>query len=109
VWDPGVDRDQTRNEVTTALLHMHLPLEPRLRRLERLGASAGGSPLKTSDPGLTWREVAGGAFWLGVGALLLGGIVAVSAVGAGVVLHFLGWLLDRVLVAFPGWVAGLWS
>jgi hypothetical protein len=24
-----------------------------------------------------------------------------------VVLYFLGWLLDRVLVVFPGWVAGL--
>jgi hypothetical protein len=23
------------------------------------------------------------------------------------VLYFLGWLLDRVLVVFPGWVAGL--
>jgi hypothetical protein len=25
------------------------------------------------------------------------------------VLYFLGWLLNRVLVEFPGWVAGAWS
>jgi len=107
VWDPKVDRDQTRKEVTTGLMHMHLPLEPRLRRLERLGASAGGKPLKQADPGYTWREVAAGAGWLGVGAVILGGVMVLTAAGAGVVLYFLGWLLDRVLVVFPGWVAGL--
>jgi Zn-dependent protease with chaperone function len=94
VWDPAVDQDQTRSEVTTVLLHMHLPLEPRLRRLERLGASADGGSLATADPGLTWREVAGGAWWLGVGAVILGGVVVVSAVGAAAVLYFLGWLLS---------------
>ena len=31
----------------------------------------------------------------------------VHLVAAGVVLYFLGWLLDRVLVVFPEWVAGL--
>jgi Zn-dependent protease with chaperone function len=107
VWDPKVDRDQTRKEVTTGLMHMHLPLEPRLRRLERLGASAGGKPLKQADPGYTWREVAAGAGWLSVGAVILGGVMVLTAAGAGVVLYFLGWLLDRVLVVFPGWVAGL--
>jgi Zn-dependent protease with chaperone function len=94
VWDPAVDRDQTRSEVTTLLMHMHLPLEPRLRRLERLGASAGGAPPAKADPGLTWREVAAGAGWLGVGSVILTGVVVLSATGAAAVLYFLGWLLD---------------
>ena len=109
VWDPAVDRDQTRAEVTTVLMHMHLPLEPRLRRLERLGASADGKRLKKADPGLTWREVAAGAGWIGVGAGILGTVVALSALGAAAVLYFLGWLLGRVLVVFPSWVAGWWT
>jgi hypothetical protein len=46
---------------------------------------------------------------VGVGALILGGVVAVSAVGAAAVLYFLGWLLNRVLVVLPGWIAGAWS
>jgi hypothetical protein len=108
VWDPEVDRDHTRADVTSGLLHMQLPLEPRLRRLERLGASAGGAALAKPDPGLTWREIAAGAGWLGVGAVFLGGVVALSAVGAAV-LYALGWLLHKVRVAFPGWVAGLWT
>jgi Zn-dependent protease with chaperone function len=109
VWEPDVDKDNTRADVTSLLLHMQLPLEPRLRRLERLGASAGGAPLKRPDPGLTWREVAGGAFWIGVGAVMLGGVVVLSVVGAAAVLYALGWLLHKVLVALPRWVAGLWS
>lgn len=102
VWDPAIDRDQTRSEVTTVLLHMHLPLEPRLRRLERLGAGPGGKPPKRADPGLTWREVAAGAGWIGVGAGMLAGAVALSAVGAAGVLYCLGWLLDRVVGVFSG-------
>jgi Zn-dependent protease with chaperone function len=109
VWDPAVDKDNTRADVTSLLLHMQLPLEPRLRRLERLGAGAGGEPLETPDPGLTWREVAAGAGWIGVGVVLLGGVVALSVLGAAAVLYALGWLLHQVLVAFPRWVAGLWS
>lgn len=109
VWDPKVDLDQTRKEVTTGLMHMHLPLEPRLRRLERLGASAGGKPLKQSDPGYGWREVAAGAGWLSVGAVILAGMVALTAAGAAGGLYLLGLLLHRVLVVFPGWVAGVWS
>jgi Zn-dependent protease with chaperone function len=101
VWDPGVDRDHTRPDVTSLLLHMQLPLEPRLQRLERLGAGAGGAPLATPDPGLTWREIAAGAGWIGVGAVLLCGVVALSVVGAAAVLYALGWLLQKVLVAFP--------
>ena len=94
--------------MTSLLLHMQLPLEPRLRRLERLGASAGGAPLKRPDPGLTVREVAAGAWWIAVGAVLLVGVVALSVVGAAATLWALGWLLHKVLVAFPRWVAGLW-
>jgi Zn-dependent protease with chaperone function len=109
VWEPAVDRDNTRPDVTSLLLHMHLPLEPRLRRLERLGATTDGAPLATPDPGLTWREIAAGAGWIGVGALLLVGVVALSVVGAASVLYALGWLLHKVLVAFPRWVVGLWS
>jgi hypothetical protein len=109
VWDPEVDRDNTRPEVTGLLLHMQLPLEPRLRRLERLGASAGDAPLVTSDPGLTWREIAAGAGWISVGAVLLVGVVALSVVGAAAVLYALGWLLNELLIEFPRWVARLWS
>jgi hypothetical protein len=87
---------------------MQLPLEPRLRRLERLGAGPGGKPLKRRDPGLTWREVAAGAGWIGVGAVMLVGVVALSVVGAAATLYGLGWLLQKVLVAFPGWVTRLW-
>jgi Zn-dependent protease with chaperone function len=109
VWDPAVDKDNTRPEVTSALLHMQLPLEPRLRRLERLGAGTGGAPLATSDPGLTWREISAGAGWIAVGVVLLGVAVALSVLGAAGVLYALGWLLHQVLVVFPGWVAGLWN
>ena len=104
-----MDRDHTRADVTSGLLHMQLPLEPRLRRLERLGASAGGIALARPDPGLSLREIAAGAGWLGVGAVFLTAVVALSAVGAAAVLYLLGWLLGKVLVAFPHWIAGLWS
>ena len=109
VWDPDVDKDHSRPDVTSLLFHMQLPLEPRLRRLERLGASAGGARLKRPDPGLPWQEVAAGAGWIGVGAVLLVGVVALSVVGAAATLWALGWLLHKVLVAFPNWVAELWS
>ncbi|HEX3233889.1 MAG TPA: M48 family metalloprotease [Gemmatimonadales bacterium] len=109
VWDPDVDKDHSRPDVTSLLLHMQLPLEPRLRRLERLGAGAEGKPLKRPDPGLTWREVAAGSGWIGVGAGMLGGVVALSAAGAAATLYGLGWLLQKALVAFPGRVAELWS
>ena len=36
-------------------------------------------------------------------------VVALSVLGAAAVLYALGWLLHQVLVAFPRWVAGLWS
>ena len=77
------------------------PLDPRLRRQERLGATPGGKPPKRRDPGYTGREVAAGAGWLSVGAVILAGVMTLTAVGAGGVLYFLGWLLDRVLVVFP--------
>ena len=52
VWDPEVDlADQSRQDVTSVLMHLQLPLEPRLRRLERLGARADGAALAISDPG----------------------------------------------------------
>ena len=66
VWDPEVDRDNTRADVTSGLLHMQLPLEPRLRRLERLGASAGGARAGEAGSGVDvagdrgGRGVAGG-------------------------------------------------
>ena len=107
VWDPGVDLDQTRQDVTSAVMHLQLPLEPRLRRLERLGARADGATLAVSDPGYTWLEVAKGAGWISVGAVMLLGVMALSVVGAAATLYALGWLLHKVLVAFPRWVAGL--
>src|SRR6185295_14845314 len=109
VWDPDVDQDHGRPDVTSLLLHMQLPLEPRLRRLERLGASADGKPLERPDPGLTWREVVAGAGWIGVGAVLLAGVVALSVVGAAATLYGLGWLLQKALVALPEWVTRRWD
>jgi Zn-dependent protease with chaperone function len=109
VWDPEVDKDQTRADVTSVLMHLHLPFEPRLRRLQRLGAGADAAAPPISDPGYTWREIAAGAGWLSVGAVMLGGVVALSVVGAAAALWVLGWLLWKVLVAFPRWVVGLWS
>jgi Zn-dependent protease with chaperone function len=104
VWDPEVDQDQTRPDVTNVLMHMQLPLEPRLRRLERLGAAADGAALSISDAGYTWLQVAAGAGWLGVGAVLLAAVVAVSVLGAALVLYLLGLLLHLVLVAVPRWI-----
>jgi hypothetical protein len=109
VWDPAVDKDNTRPEVTSLLLHMQLPLGPRLRRLERLGAGSADAPLAIPDPGLTWREIAAGAGWIACGVVLLGVAVALSVLGAAGVLYALGWLLNQLLVVFPRWVAGLWS
>jgi hypothetical protein len=109
VWDPAVDLDQTRQDVTSAVMHLQLALEPRLRRLERLGATADGAALAISDPGYTWRQVAEGAGWISLGAVLLAGVMALSVVGAAATLYALGWLLDKVLVVFPHRVAGLWS
>jgi Zn-dependent protease with chaperone function len=110
VWDPAVDlADQSRQDVTSMVMHLQLPLEPRLRRLERLGARADGAALAISDPGYTWREVAEGAGWISVGAVLLVGVMALSVVGAAATLYALGWLLHKVLVAFARWVARLWT
>jgi hypothetical protein len=95
-----VDKDHTRPDVTSLLMHMQLPLEPRLRRLQRLGAGADGKRLKRPDPGYTWRDVAAGAGWIGVGAVLLCGVVALSVVGASATLYGLGWLLQTVLVSW---------
>jgi Zn-dependent protease with chaperone function len=107
VWDPAVDLDQTRQDVTSAVMHLQLPLEPRLRRLERLGATADDAALPIVDPGYTWREATAGAGWISVGAVLLVGVMALSVVGAAATLYALGWLLHRVLVAFPRWVVSL--
>jgi Zn-dependent protease with chaperone function len=109
VWDPAVDLDQTRQDITSVVMHLQLALEPRLRRLERLGATSDGAALAISDPGYTWRDVAAATGWLSVGAVLLAGVMALSVVGAAATLYALGWLLHKVLVAFPRWVAGLWS
>jgi Zn-dependent protease with chaperone function len=109
VWDPEVDRDNSRPEVASLLLHMQLPLEPRLRRLERLGAQADGAALATPDPGMTWREVAAAAGWLGVGALFLGVVLVSSVVASAAVLYALGRLLHAALVALPRWIARLWE
>jgi hypothetical protein len=100
VWDPAVDKDNTRPEVTSLLLHMQLPLGPRLRRLERLGAGSADAPLAIPDPGLTWREIAAGAGWIACGVVLLGLAVALSVLGAAGVLYAVGWLLHGVLGLF---------
>jgi hypothetical protein len=100
VWDPDVDKDHRRPDVTSLLMHMQLPLEPRLRRLQRLGAGPSGKRLKRPDPVYTWWDVAVGTGWIGVGAVLLCGVVALSVVGASATLYGLGWLLHKVLVSW---------
>ena len=92
VWDPAVDRDDTRTDVTSVLLRMQLPLEPRLRRLQRLGASAERRPAGSTGAAAaaTVREFAGALGWLGLSALLLGGLLAASALAAAAVLYLLG-------------------
>jgi Zn-dependent protease with chaperone function len=111
VWDPAVDRDETRTDVSSALLRMQLPLEPRLQRLQRLGAMAeprqAVSTAEKTESKL-W-EVAEILSWLGVAALLLGGLLAASALAAALVLYFLGWLLHVLLIATPRWIARLWT
>jgi hypothetical protein len=106
VWDPAVDRDHSRVDVTSVLFHMQLPLEPRLRRLQRLGAAAGGPfpglPVDAAAYGL--REIAAAGGWLSLGALLLAVLLALSVLGAAGVLYLLGWMLDAVLVTLPGWI-----
>ena len=98
VWDPAVDRDESRTDVASVLLGMQLPLEPRLRRLERLGAAAGGAAPDaaacTPGEGLPGPAVAVG--WLVAAALLLGALLALSALAAAGVLYLLGWLLDAL-------------
>ena len=107
VWDPAVDRDDTRTDVTSGLIRMQLRLEPRLQRLERLGATASGVapglPVETAGESL--RELAVSVGWLCVAALLLAALLATSALAVAGVLYLLGWLLDAVLVTLPGWVA----
>ena len=107
VWDPAVDRDHSRTDVTSGLIRMQLRLEPRLQRLERLGAATRGVgpelPVETARE--SPRELAASVGWICVGALLLAALLATSALVAGGALYLLGWLLDAVLVTLPGWVA----
>jgi Zn-dependent protease with chaperone function len=108
VWDPAVDLDRSATEVTSVLFHMQLPLEPRLRHLERLGAAATGA-VPGLPPGAAaygFRDIIAAAGWLGIGALLLAVLLAVSVLAAAGVLYLLGRLLDAVLVTLPGWLLG---
>jgi hypothetical protein len=107
VWDPAVDRDDSRTDVASALLHMQLPLEPRLRRLQRLGASAQRPAGWTPAEETTWRDLAAALGWLGVGAVFLGGVLVASVLASVAVLYVLGWLLHAVLVAVPRWIGRL--
>jgi hypothetical protein len=109
VWDPTVDQDDSRTDVASALLHMQLPLEPRLRRLQRLGASAERPAGWTPAEGTTWRDLAAALGWLGVGALFLGGVLVASVLASAAVLYVLGWLLHAALVAVPRWIGRLWE
>ncbi|HUQ16117.1 MAG TPA: hypothetical protein VM094_08675 [Gemmatimonadales bacterium] len=118
VWDPGVDKpvweldvDKARTDIGSALLRMHLPVEARLRRLERLGALRGAAP--GSKAPVNWREELSdlGKFlgWLALVLLLLGALMAYSAAAASALLWLLWWMLNLVFVVIPGWLAGLWS
>jgi hypothetical protein len=111
VWDPDVDKDHTRTDIASALLRMHLPLEARLKRLERLGALRGGG--RDSTASFSWgeelRELGEFVLWLGVLLLLLGALMVFSAVAASALLWLLWWMLNLVFVGIPGCFAGLRS
>jgi Zn-dependent protease with chaperone function len=111
IWDPAVDRDESRTDVTSVLLGMQLPLEPRLRRLQRLGAIAEPAPAgpKREPMATIVRELGVFLGWLGVAALLVGGLLLVSALAEAAMLYLLGWLLHLVLVKVPRWMTGLWG
>jgi len=94
--------------VTSVLLHMQLPFESRLRRLQRLGASAERPAGWKPPEEYTLRDIAGAAGWIGVSALFLATVLVLSALGASAVLYLLGWMLHAVLVALPRWIAGWW-
>jgi Zn-dependent protease with chaperone function len=106
VWDPAVDQDSKRTDVTSVLLRMQLRLEPRLRRLARLGANvrSGDAPPPEGTEAETLPELAASVGWLFAGALILLALLGVSALSAGGALYGIGWLLDLVLERIPGWV-----
>ena len=106
VWHPDVDRDHTRTDVTSVILRMQLRLEPRLRRLERLGATADapGPELPAGTAAENLRDLAGSFGWLCVGAVWLAGMMLLSGLGAAGALYALGWVLNLVLVEIPGWI-----
>jgi Zn-dependent protease with chaperone function len=109
VWDPDVDKDQTRTDIASALLRMHLPMEARLRRLERLGAlrgGASGSTAPASGDGL--REFGEFVLLLGAVLLLLAALMVFSAVAASALLLLLWWMLNLVFVVIPAWFMRLW-
>jgi hypothetical protein len=85
---------------------MQLRLEPRLRRLARLGANvrSGDAPPAEGTEAETLGELAASIGWLFVGGLILVALLAASALSAGVALYGIGWLLDLLLERMPGWV-----
>jgi Zn-dependent protease with chaperone function len=111
VWDPGVDKDQPRTDIASALLRMHLPVEARLRRLERLGALRGGAPDSTAPApsGDGPREVLKFVLLLGALVLLLAALMVFSAAMASALLLLLWWVLNLVFVVIPGWLLRRWS
>jgi hypothetical protein len=110
VWDPAVDRDESRTDVTSVLLGMQLPHDARLRSLERLGARS--EPRQVESPAqpsaVKLRELAAFLSWLGLALLSVIALLVVSSLAAAAVLYFLGLLLHVVLFAMPHWIARLW-
>jgi Zn-dependent protease with chaperone function len=111
IWDPEVDKDQSRTDIGSALLRMHLPLEARLKQLERLGALGGAAP--GAEAPVKWgeelRDLGKFVGLLAVALLLLGALMVISAVATAALLWLLWWVLNWVFVVMPGWFAGLWS
>jgi Zn-dependent protease with chaperone function len=96
IWDPDVDKDHTRTDIGSALLRMHLPVEARLKRLERLGALGGAAP--ASKAPVKWgeevRELGEFVRLAALVLLLLGALMIFSTAAAAALLWLLWWVLN---------------
>jgi Zn-dependent protease with chaperone function len=113
VWDKDVDKDQTRTDVSAALLRMHLDQEKRLKDAARLGArivnraTDDGKQQKPSAALEILREIPGFVKLLLIVLLLIGGMFAVNLVAVSCAMMAAWWLMKVAFVKVPGWIKGM--